>query len=100
MPDVEALSPLLPGLHLIIDQLLLGDWPHQALVALLPEITPRVHTTLIRLYGGPAFVRIIARGVPLQHLLALIEHAVDVRTQPYLLLQYDRELNDHHERAC
>jgi hypothetical protein len=100
MPDVEALFPLLPGLHLVIDQLLLGDWPHQALVALLPEITPQVHTILIRLYGGPAFVRIVARGIPLQQLLALIEHAVDVQAQPDLLLQYDRELGAHHEHAC
>ena len=99
IPDVEALSPLMPGLHLVIDQLLLGNHPHQALVALLPETTPRVHTTLIRLYGGPAFVRVIARGVPLQQLLALIEHAVDVQTQPDLLLQYDRELSAHHEHA-
>jgi hypothetical protein len=100
MPDVEALSPLIPGLHLVIDQLLLGDWAHQALVALLPEITPQVHTILIRLYGGPAFVRIVARGIPLQQLLALIEHAVDVQTQPDLLLQYDRELGARHEHAC
>jgi len=100
MPDVEALSPLIPGLHLVIDQLLVGKWPHQALVALLPEITPHVHTILIRLYGGPAFVRVVARGVPLQQLLALIERAVDVQTQSDLLLQYDRELNAHHEHAC
>jgi hypothetical protein len=100
MPDVEALFPLVPGLHLVIDQLLLGDWPHQALVALLPEITPHVHTTLIRLYGGPAFVRVVARGVSLHHLLALIEQAVDVQTQPDLLLQYDRELNAPHKHAC
>jgi hypothetical protein len=100
MPDVEALSALLPGLHLVIDQLLLADCPHQALVALLPEVTPHAHTTLIRLYGGPAFVRIVARGIPLQHLLALIERAVDVQAQPDLLLQYDRELNAHHEHAC
>jgi hypothetical protein len=99
MPDVEALTVLVPGLHLVIDQLLLGDYPHQALVALLPEITPHVHTTLIKLYGGPAFVRIVARGVPLQQLLALIEHAVDVQTQPDLLLQYDRELGAHREHA-
>jgi hypothetical protein len=100
MPDVEALSPLIPGLHLVIDQLLLGDWPHQAFVAMLPEITPQVHTILIRLYGGPAFVRIVARGIPLQQLLALIEGAVDVQMQPDLLLQYDRELHAHHEHAC
>lgn len=100
MPDVEALSPLMPGLHLVIDQLLLGNHPHQALVALLPEITPHVHTTLIRLYGGPAFVRVVARGVPLQQLLALIERVVDIQIQPDLLLQYDRELSAHHEHAC
>jgi hypothetical protein len=100
LPDVEALSPLLPGLHLVIDQLLLGDRPHQALVALLPETTPRVHTILIRLYGGPAFVRVVARGVSLQQLLALLERAVDVQTQPDLLLQYDRELHAHHEYTC
>jgi hypothetical protein len=100
MPDVEALSPLMPGLHIVIDQLMLGSFPHQALVALLPEMTPHVHTTLIRLYGGPAFVRVVARGIPLQEVLELIERAVDVQTQPDLLLQYDRELHAHHEHAC
>jgi hypothetical protein len=100
MPDVEALSPLIPGLHLVIDQLMLGSVPHQALVALLPEMTPHVHTVLIRLYRGPAFVRVVARGIPLQELLALIERAVDVQTQPNLLLQYDRELHAHQEHAC
>jgi hypothetical protein len=99
-PDVEALYPLVPGLHLVIDQLLLGNHRHQALVALLPEVTPHVHTILIRLYGGPAFVRVVARGIPLQDLLALIEDAVDVQTQPDLLLQYDRELHAHHEHTC
>lgn len=100
MPDVEALSALVPGLHVVIDQLLLGDLPHQALVAILPEMMPHVHTILVRLYGGPAFVRVVARGIPLQQLLALIERAVDVQAQPDLLLQYDRELNAHHEHAC
>jgi hypothetical protein len=91
-PDIEALSTLVQGLHLVIDQVLLGGVPHQALVALLPEPPPQAHTALIRLYGGPAFVRVAARAISLHQVLALIEHATDVQTQPDLLLQYDREL--------
>jgi hypothetical protein len=96
VPDVETLSTLVQGLHLVIDQLLLGGVPHQALVALLPETPPQMHTVLIRLYGGSAFVRIGARAVSLRQVLALIEHAIDVQTQPDLLLQYDRELSALH----
>jgi hypothetical protein len=93
VPDVEALATLVQGLHLVIDKLLLGGVAHQALVALLPETPPQAHTVLIRLYGGPAFVRIGARAISLHQVLALIEHAVDIHTQPDLLLQYDRELS-------
>ena len=70
------------------------------LVALLPETPPQAHTALIRLYGGPAFVRIGARAVPLHQVLALIERAVDVQTQPDLLLQYDRELSALNNRLA
>jgi hypothetical protein len=93
VPDVEALATLVQGLHLVIDQLLLGSVPHLALVALVPEPPPQAHTALIRLYGGPAFVRVGARAISLHQVLALIECAIDVQTQPDMLLQYDRELS-------
>ena len=93
VPDVDVLATLVQGLHLVIDQLLLGGVPHQALVALVPEPPPQAHTALIRLYGGPAFVRIGARAISLHQVLALVERAVDIHTQPDLLLQYDRELS-------
>ena len=100
IPDVEALATLVQGLHLVIDQLLLGGVPHQALVALVPEPPPQAHTVLIRLYGGPAFVRVGARAISLHQVLALIERALDVQTQPDLLLQYDRELSALHNRPA
>jgi len=100
IPDVEALATLVQGLHLVIDQLLLGGVPHQALVALVPEPPPQAHTVLIRLYGGPAFVRVGARAISLHQVLALIERAVDIHTQPDLLLQYDRELSALHNRPA
>jgi len=64
MPDVEALSALVQGLHLVVDQLLLGKYPYQALVALLPEMTPHVHSTLIRVYGGPSLRPCRCSGAP------------------------------------
>jgi hypothetical protein len=100
IPDVEALATLVQGLHLVIDQLLLGGVPHQALVALVPQPPPQAHTALLRLYGGPAFVRIGARGVSLHQALALIERTLDVQTQPDLLLQYDRELSALNNRPA
>jgi hypothetical protein len=100
IPDVGALATLVQGVHLVIDQLLLGGVPHQALVALVPEPPPQAHTALIRLYGGPAFVRIGARAISLHQVLALIERAVDIHTQPDLLLQYDRELSALNNRPA
>jgi hypothetical protein len=100
VPDVEALATLVQGLHLVIDQLLLSGVSHQALVALVPEPPPQAHTVLIRLYGGPAFVRVGARAISLHQVLALIERAVDIHTQPDLLLQYDRELSALNNRPA
>ena len=100
IPDVEALATLVQGLHLVIDQLLLGGVAHQALVALVPEPPPQAHTVLIRLYGGPAFVRIGARAISLHQVMALIERAVDTHNQPDLLLQYDRELSALNNRPA
>jgi hypothetical protein len=100
IPDVEALATLVQGLHLVIDQLLLGGVPHQALVALVPQPPPQAHTALLRLYGGAAFVRIGARAVSLHQVLALIERTLDVQTQPDLLLQYDRELSALNNRPA
>jgi hypothetical protein len=100
VPDVEALATLVQGLHLVIDQLLLGGVPHQALVALVPQPSPQAHTVLIRLYGGPAFVRVGSRAISLHDVLALIERAVDIHTRPDLLLQYDRELSALNNRPA
>jgi hypothetical protein len=100
VPDVEPLATLVQGLHLVIEQLLLSGVPHQALVALVPEPPPQAHMALIRLYGGPAFVRVGARAISLHQVLALIEQALDVQTQPDLLLQYDRELSALNNRPA
>ena len=40
VPDVEALATIVQGLHLVIDQLLLGGVPHQALVGHLRRWLP------------------------------------------------------------